>query len=252
MARQFANLERMAPTLKAIHEFGAELPQECVAITGHEFLSVQFFIIFNVPSYQSWADRQSAVPALQFHRRFLQHLQSEHAGERWVLKTPGHLAVIEDLLEVYPDARIVHTHRDPVEVMPSLASLSYTLRGISSDALDPVRIGRQQSQLWAGHLQRAVRARAKLQDRAEQFFDVQFEDVLVDPLAVIERIYEHFRIPLAEEARRRMAAYLAVNPRGQYGVHRYSLEDFGLTRAAQAPLYVEYCERFGISAAVTG
>ena len=81
MEKQFANLSRMAPNLYAIHEFGAELPQECVAITGHEFLSVQFHIIFNVASYQEWLNRQSAVPALEFHRRFLQHLQSEYAPE---------------------------------------------------------------------------------------------------------------------------------------------------------------------------
>jgi hypothetical protein len=246
MEKQFANLLRMAPNLYAIHEFGAELPQECVAITGHEFLSVQFHIIFNVASYQEWLNRQSAVPALQFHRRFLQHLQSEFPPKRWVLKTPGHLAVIDDLLQVYPDARIVHTHRDPVDVMPSLASLSYTLRGISTDVLDPHFVGRQQTELWAGHLERALRARERTRNRAEQFFDVQFEDVAKDPIAVIERIYAHFAIPFHDTTRQRMQAYLAANPRGQYGAHRYSLEDFGLDRATLRPRFSGYCERFKI------
>ena len=246
MEKQFANLSRMAPGLNAIHEFGAELPQECVAITGHEFLSVQFHIIFNVASYQEWLNQQSAVPALEFHRRFLQHLQSEYARKRWVLKTPGHLAVIDDLLAVYPDARIIHTHRDPVDVMPSLASLSYTLRGINTDVLDPHFVGHQQSQLWAGHLERALRARERTRYRAEQFFDVQFEEVAKDPIAVIERSYAHFGIPFHEATRQRMQAHLAANPRGQHGTHRYSLEDFGLDRSELRSQFSDYCERFGI------
>jgi hypothetical protein len=246
MQKQFANLSRMAPNMDAIHEFGAELPQECVAITGHEFLSVQFHIIFNVATYQDWVDRQSALPALRFHRRFLQHLQSEYAKERWALKTPGHLAVIDDLLEVYPDARIIHTHRDPLDVMPSLASLSYTLRGVSTDALDPHVVGRQQTDLWASHLQRAVQVRGSMPDRAERFFDVRFEDVAADPIAVIERIYAHFEIPFRDGFRERMQAFVAANPRGRHGTHRYSLEDFGLDRTTEAPRFAEYCERFEI------
>jgi len=244
--KQFANLVRMAPNLYAIHEFGAELPQECVAITGHEFLSVQFHIMFNVASYQEWLNRQSTVRALQFHRQFLQHLQSELPRKRWVLKTPGHLAAIDELLQVYPDARIIHTHRDPVDVMPSLASLSYALRGISTDVLDPHFVGRQQTDLWAGHLERALRARERMPNRAEQFFDVQFEDVAKDPIAVIERIYKHFTISFHDETRRRMQDYLVANPRGRYGTHRYSLEDFGLDRAELRPQFSDYCERFGI------
>ncbi|MCP4035996.1 MAG: sulfotransferase [bacterium] len=247
MEKQLANLSKLAPDLCAIHEFGAELPQECVAITGHEFHSVQFFIIFNVPRYQAWADEQSFVPALQFHRRFLQHLQSEHALDRWVLKTPGHLAAIEDLLEVYPDACIVHTHRDPVDVMPSLASLSFTLREMSTDAADRHFVGRQQTALWSRHLQRAVQARERLQARGDQFIDIHFDDVLKDPVDVVRRIYAHFEIPFPNETRRRMDAFIEKNPRGRHGTHRYSLEDFGLDREHERKRFAEYCERFSVS-----
>ncbi|MCP5040899.1 MAG: sulfotransferase [bacterium] len=246
MEKQFANLIKMAPNLYAIHEFGAELPQECIAIIGHEFLSVQFHIMYNVASYQEWLDGQSTLPALAFHRRFLQHLQSEFPPKRWVLKTPGHLAVIDELLEVYPDARIIHTHRDPLDVMPSIASLSYTLRGLGTDALDPHFVGHQQTELWANHLERAQRARERTRDREDQFIDVQFEDVANDPIAVIERIYAHFAIPFEAATRQLMQAHLASNPRGKHGAHHYSLEDFGLDRAAVQMRFAGYCERFGI------
>jgi len=247
MQKQLGRLSQMAPTLYAIHEFGAELPQECVAITGHEFRSVQFHIMFNVPAYQGWLDRQSYLPPLHFHRRFLQHLQSRHALERWVLKTPGHLDAIEELLEVYPDACIVHTHRDPIEVMPSLASLSYALRAMGSDVVDPHLVGRQQSELWGRHLRSAVEARGRLQARNDQFLDVHFEDIARDPVEVIGKIYRHFEIPFEDEARQRMNAFVAANPRGKHGTHRYCLDDFGLDREKERVRFADYCERFAIA-----
>jgi hypothetical protein len=247
MEKQFAHLSRMAPRLKAIHEMGAELPQECAAITALEFMSTGFQVMWNVPTYQEWLDRQSPLPALRFHHRLLQHLQSEYAGERWVLKTPPHMGMIEELLQVYPDACIIHTHRDPIDAIPSLASLSYTMRGVGSDAVDPHVVGRQQTDVFLGYLQRALRSRERLKDRAEQFLDVQFEDVARDPVAVIERIYAFFGIPLVDATRRRMESFVEANPRGQHGEHRYSLEDFGLDWASEAPRFAEYCERFGIT-----
>ncbi len=245
--KRFDSLYRLAPALLAIHEMGSELPQECVAITAHEFMSVQFFTMYDVPSYQDWLDRQSYVPALQFHRRFLQHLQHRHAGERWVLKTPGHLATLSELFEVYPDACIIHTHRDPLRVMPSLASLCYALRGISSDRVLPEAVGRQQVRLWAGHLERALTARDELTSNQDQFFDAHFEDVVRDPIGLIERIYDHFDLSLSDEARGRMRAFLGANPRGKRGSHHYTLEDFGLT-PNDGRRFEAYRERFSIAA----
>jgi hypothetical protein len=247
--KQFDQLDKLEPAVAAIHEMGALLPQECVAITGHEFLSVQFHIMFDVPSYQAWIDEQSFVPAYRFHQAFLQHLQLHSEGERWVLKSPGHLSAIEDLFEVYPDACVVHTHRDPIEVMPSQASLSYTLRGLSSDSVDPRRVGQQQTELWEDHLGRAMRAREALVASKEQFFDVHFADVVKDPIAVVARIYEHFGIELHDEARSRMQAFLLGNPRGKRGAHRYSLEDFGLEGERGGQRFADYCEHFGIVSA---
>jgi len=244
--RGFDRLHGLAPDLYSIHEMGALLPQECVAITAHEFMSVGLQILFDVPSYQDWLDRQSFVPALRTHRRFLQHLQSPGAERRWILKTPGHLPVIEDLLEVYPDACIIHTHRDPLQVMPSLASLSYTLRGAGSDSVDPRFVGRQQADLWERNLNRALEARERLVDEKDRFFDAQFEDVVADPIGLIARIYEHFGLSLGDEARTRMRAYLRDNRRGKYCAHEYSLEDFGLDRERDGSRFAHYCRRFEI------
>jgi hypothetical protein len=242
----FDYLNKLAPTLSTIHEFGALLPQECIAITGHEFMSVGLLMLYDIPSYRDWLDRQSQVPALHTHRRFLQHLQFGSTERRWVGKTPGHLPAIEDLLEVYPDACIIHMHRDPLRVMPSTTSLAYALRGIGSDAADPHQVGRQQLDLWGRNLNRALEARDRLRDDQGRFFDTQFEDVVRDPVGLIARIYEFFDLPFSDEARTCMETYLRANPRDKHGVHRYSLEDFGLDRERDGPRFERYCRRFDI------
>ncbi len=243
----FGNLDRLIPTLPAIHEFGAQLPQECVPINAHEFLSMQFHITFHVPSYQAWLNEQNMVRSYEFHRKFLQHLQSKYRKKRWALKSPAHLPAIDELLEVYPDALIIHTHRDPGYVMPSLASLHYAFRGMNSDSVNPARIGRNVMDAWSIHLQRAVEARRRHRDKPEQFFDAHFEDTLADPVDLLRRAYEHFGLELSDVARGRMSAFLAANPRGSRGVHRYAPEDFGLEIDDIRRRFAEYADEFGVA-----
>ena len=245
----FGNLDRVIPTLPAIHEFGALLPQECVPINAHELLTVQFHITFHVPSYQSWLNRQSMLRSYEFHKRFLQHLQSKYMLDRWVLKSPAHLPAINELLEVYPDALIIHTHRDPARVMPSLASLNYAFRCMNSDSVDPARIGRDVMDVWSLYLQRAVEARRQHSDKPDQFFDAHFEDTLRDPVDLLRRAYAHFGLELTHAARDRMAAFLAANPRGSRGVHRYEPKDFNLDLSEIRERFSEYCSEFDVSLA---
>ncbi|MEM7138756.1 MAG: sulfotransferase [Myxococcota bacterium] len=242
----FGNLDRVLPALPSIHEFGATLPQECVPIRAHEFLSVQFQTTFNVPSYQAWLERQDLGPAYNFHKRFLQHLQSRYMKDRWVLKSPAHLGAIDEILATYPDAHIIHTHRDPAKVMPSLASLMYTLRSMNSDALDPARIGRQVLDMWTLSLERATDARRRHRDKPNQFFDAYFEDTLSDPVDLLRRAYEHFELPWTPATRDRMAAFLADNPRGSRGVHKYVRQDFEIDLDEIRSRFSEYCREFDV------
>lgn len=244
--RLLGNLDRLIPTLPAIHEFGARLPQECVPINAHELLSIQFHTTFHVPSYQTWLDRQSLLPSYRFHERFLQHLQSKYMNERWVLKSPAHLPAIDEILQTYPDALIIHTHRDPARVMPSLASLCHAFRSMSSDSVDPARIGRNVMDVWASYLQRAVDARRRHRDASGQFFDAYFEDTLADPIDLIRRAYAHFGLELTGDARRRMEVFLAANPRGSRGVHRYGREDFDLDLDEIRERFSDYCLEFDV------
>ncbi len=246
MQKNFDNLYSIVPTLKAVHEFASELPQECVAITSHEFLGIEFPLTYDVPSFSKWVNEQSWLPALKYHKLFLQYLQSGIKKERWVLKTPGHLPVIDDLLKVYPDACIIHTHRDPMKVMPSAASLFYGLTSVSIDDLDPKKVGVDQTAMWESYLNKSIDIRQKLGKNNKQFFDTQFEDVVRDPVALIERIYHHFDIPFTEETRNNMDQYMRDKPREEFGKHHYTLEDFGLSEKRDSSRFKRYCDYFNI------
>ncbi|MGB5811376.1 MAG: sulfotransferase [Polyangiales bacterium] len=244
--KYFAQMDEMAPSLAAIHEVGAELPQECMPILAHSLLSPQANVTFNIPTYQRWVDEQDAAPAYTYHRHFLEHLQSRHMKERWVLKSPVHLATLDALLDEYPDARLVFTHRDPAKTIPSLASLIYTVRGIVTDHIDPEVVGPEQLDWWANALDHAMDVRARHPDKAAQFVDIQFEEIATDPIAAAERIYAAFDLPWSPEAERPMRQFLADNPRGKHGAHQYSLDDFGITVGEIRERFDRYCRAYGV------
>ena len=256
--------DRLAPEFMRIHPIAAELPQECIAITAQVFMSIQFHTTHDVPSYQDWLERAPQRLAFDFHHRFLQHQQAKSAGAisgrppwmagvpemqdaisgRWVLKAPGHLFALEGLLERYPDARIIHTHRNPLRVMASMASHATVLRRAFSDNADPRKIAADWADRWARALEKFLAVRDRMS--ASQFLDINFESIESDPLGTVERVYDFLGWPLTPDARTAMHRFLAANPKNKHGVHSYTLEQFGLNRAAETIRFRAYCERFGI------
>jgi hypothetical protein len=236
--------DRLAPEFMRIHPIAPDLPQECIAITAQVFMSIQFHTTHDVPSYQNWFEEAPQRLGFDFHHRFLQHLQAKAQGSRWVLKAPGHLFALEGLLERYPDARVIHTHRDPLRVMASMASHATVLRRAFSDDADPIKIARDWADRWARALDKFLAVR----DRADssQFLDVNFESIESDPLGTVERVYEFLGWPLTDAARAAMQRFLAANPKNKHGVHSYTLEQFGLSRTAEALRFRDYCDRFRI------
>jgi hypothetical protein len=241
--------DRLAPEFMRIHPIAADLPQECIAITAQVFMSIQFHTTHDVPSYQDWLERAPQRLGFDFHHRFLQHQQAKTTanrgtGTRWVLKAPGHLFALDGLLERYPDARIIHTHRDPLRVMASMASHATVLRRAFSDNADPRKIAADWADRWARALAKflAVRDRAP----AAQFLDINFESIESDPLGTVERVYDFLGWPLSTDARAAMQRFLAANPKNKHGVHSYTLEQFGLSRSAEMLRFRDYCERFRI------
>ena len=244
--KYFGQMAQMAPELPAIHEVGAQLAQECMPILAQTLLSPQPSMAYNIPSYQTWVDQQSAAPSYRYHRHFLEHLQSRYMKERWVLKSPVHLRTLDALLEEYPDARLIFMHRDPAKTIPSLASLIYTVRGIVTDSVDASAVGREQLRWWAEALDHAMEVRAKHADKADHFVDIHFEDVIADPVAALQAAYERLSLAWSDDVEQRMRAFLAANPRGKHGAHRYDLGDFGLELDEIRQRFRRYCDAFDV------
>jgi hypothetical protein len=235
---------RLAPEFMRIHPIAPDLPQECIAIHAQVFMGIQFHTTHDVSSYEDWFERDSQDLAYDFHLRLLQHLQTQRAGKRWVLKAPGHLFSLGALLRRYPNAKIVQTHRDPLRVMASMASHATVLRRAFSDDYEPLEIAADWTERWSRALDDflAVRDRAP----ANQFLDVSYESIERAPFETVERVYEFLGWPFSGDARAAMQAFLDANPKDKHGAHRYTLEQFGLDRAALTRRFAPYCERFGI------
>ncbi len=236
----------LAPNFETIHPMGAVLPQECITFTTFDFHSIQFEVSFNAPSYQQWYLEHDPSGVYAFHHQFLRHLQHHVPGEQWALKTPAHLNYLDTLFDEYPDALIVQTHRDPLAVIPSICSLLYTMRCAFTDHPDPIEIGRQQSLQWSTYLNAGMHVRDSLPEKSNQFFDIYFEEVIEDSIHCVQRIYEHFEMDFSSEAKDCMTDFLAENQRHKHGVHKYTLEMFGLDEDELTDLFAEYCQRFNI------
>jgi len=244
LERRLRWFDRLVPEFKKIHSVGARLPEECVVILSHSFLSSQFCSMYVVPSYQGWVRSQSLLPAYRLHRRFLQQLQWRCSGERWVLKAPAHLPALAELCAVYPDIGVIMTHREPLEVLPSEASLHTVLRQTFSDAVDPAAVGREVTELTADEIRTGLRARDQGCAPAEQFLDVRYRDLIKDPIGTVRSAYAHFDIPFTAMAETRMRRYLADSPKDKHGAHVYSLSQFGLDADEEHERYRDYRERF--------
>lgn len=241
------------PDLLATHPFGAELPEECSFIIEQSLISGNLAAYAQTPSYGAWLATPAADPrkVYGFHRRFLQHLQSHMAADRWVLKAPGHMFQLDALLGEYPDACVVMTHRDPLSVLPSLTSMAIRLLAVfaKQGSIDPVALGQGTSALIAGGLAHALSVRANL-DREVQFSDVRYPDLRRDPIGVAEDIYAGFGLPLAEEARDAMIGFVDRSGRDRHahGRHAYTLEEFGLDATVIDESFADYIERFTLAA----
>ena len=247
-AATFPGVELQIPAFKAMHPMGATLSQECVTMMGEAMCTPLFHNQFRVPAYQDWVDHEADWSHVYaFHQQQLQHLQWRNRGERWVLKTGAHLWGLEHLLRTYPDARIVFTHRDPVKSMTSYASLTSLVRSMGSDEVDPLEIAKD----WTARLKRVLEHGVEVRSRNEYpraaFYDMHFSDFVVDQLAVVRKIYAAFELPMTPLGAERMRAFIADNPKGKHGIHRYAPEEYGVEPAAVRRAFRAYMDRFDLA-----
>ncbi|MGH0035400.1 MAG: sulfotransferase family protein [Myxococcota bacterium] len=239
-------VDRLLPDFKKMHPMGAERAQECVAITSHDLASMIYQSQFDVPSYDRWVVRHDMKSALAWHRRFLQVLQWKAPAERWALKSPQHLWHIQHVHREYPDALFVQTHRDPVRVLVSIASLVATLRTLSSDEVSLARVAEYYAWALAKGYENTVAYRRSGALPESQVVDLYFHDFMRDQVGTVRRAYEHFGLELSDSAAAAMRSFLDDNPADKHGRHLYRFQDIGLDEGEVRSMFQGYQGYFEI------
>ena len=248
--RRLANAQRaerglayFAPDFFAIHPVEARAPEEDVLLLDYALLSTVPEATLRVPTYAQWVERQDQRPAYRYLRTLLSILSAQRgANKRWLLKTPHHLEWLDTLLEIFPGARVIWTHRDPATTVGSFCSMIAHGRGVFSDEVDPVEIGVSWGDKIARLLDRGMDARERAP--AGTFHDVRYEDLVADPMSEVRRIYAFLGESLPPHVERRMRSTLEASPQHRHGVHRYRLADFGLREDALHERFARYRSRF--------
>jgi hypothetical protein len=240
-----AQLWRMLPALRRIHDIDPLGPEECAGLLANAYIMPVFEE--DDVNYRQWIEglsREQICAAYEEYKLQLQILQWQRGGGHWVLKSPLHLNWLDALLTTFPDACVVQTHRDPKQVLPSICSLDAVMQQAACGKVDCMEVGRHLSSQLAASLRRGMQAR--LNHPPERVYDVQYADLLRDPAAVLRSIYEHFGYTYSDAMAGRVADYLAANPQHKHGSHQYQLSDFGLSAEDLDRSFGDYCERFQI------
>jgi Sulfotransferase family len=232
------------PEMGKYYRFSAIYPNECLFFMGHDFKNVNWESRGRLPNYRDYLfGAVDMKPAYEYHKRFLQLLQADAPGI-WNLKMPSHSLYLSTLLEVYPDARLVWTHRDPLTATSSFCSLIKTGHMSFIGRVDREWIGENMPWQAVQHVERIMDSRDKLGE--VRIIDVHYADLMRDPIATMRTLYGALGDELTPEAEARMGAWLADNPQGKFGRHEYKLAEFGRTAEEIRPLFERYLSRYEV------
>jgi hypothetical protein len=240
---QFYLMRLLAPELNTLHEVAAGEPEECTDITAQVFQSLRYDSVYRVPSYQSWLQRHGHVEAYRFHKRFLQHLDAQAPGRRWILKSPDHVFALDDIRAVYPDAHWVFIHRDPVAVLASVARLTEVLRRPFAHSVDLAEIGQQVCASWLDGAQRMMRAAASC---GSSILHLHYREIVSDPEGAADRLFRHGGHASSRDAAQRMRKWLGNRSNRGHRPRRYNLASFGLDPETLRAQFKPYTDTFGI------
>jgi hypothetical protein len=241
--------ERIAPEWKTMHAQAGDLPVECIEFLYLTFLSEVYYCAFQIPSYVDYFRKQDIAETFEWHKRILKLLQWKYKKPHWLLKGPTHMPVLPELLEAYPDAKLIFMHRDQVTTTDSVVNVQGTIYWWRTD--DP----------WSGGMLddvMMVEGRVKMWDRIiswiedgtipkGQFTNVIYQEFCADPMAAIGAAYEVIGLPLSEVAGGRIKAYLDNKPKGVFGKHNYKTGGGETGAAAEERKRLRrYQEYFGV------
>jgi hypothetical protein len=238
---------RLAPRADAVYPMRARTPHECVAIHSYTFLSEEFISTCNVPAYESFLHSADLRPAYEWQKCFLGFLQCGRPAQRWILKSPDHVRGLDALFSTFPDATVIHTHRNPLDSLRSSIQLTEVLQRLYGRPQSRDKLAEREVRNLAWSARRMMQFRDDHPELADRFLDVNYTELASDAMAVVRRLYPHLEMPLSNETVSTMQN-LARN-RSVYKGRRSvpAVADLGLNRMQQLRLFGNYCRRFGIS-----
>jgi hypothetical protein len=233
------------PEFKRMHEMTVDHVHEEIQLLAIDVSTMLFETIAPIPTWRDHYLARDQRPSYAYLKKILQALQWLRGGSRWVLKSPQHLEQFPALVDTFPDATFVVTHRDPVSVTTSmLTMLAYSAR-LGHDRVDLRWIG----DYWSDRLGRMLGACVDSRDvlPATQTIDVRFDEFMDDDVAMVRRIYQLAGQPFTNDVEVAMSNFMAVHPRGRHGAVRYDLAQFGIDGDDLREARRFYVERFGIT-----
>lgn len=233
------------PEMRKAHDMVADEVDECLEILRQDFVSNRFGSSMHVPAYDRWWRAQSELPSYRRYVDVLRLIGTDEPEKRWLLKNPGHVAQLDCLLEVMPDACIIQTHRRPDVAIPSLCStLHMARRMFEGDAARADLLGPREIEYWSWAMEKTALVRAR---KSDQFHDVDHREFHRDPMAVLRRIYERFDLHLSNEAASRMQQWIAASPTTKHGEHLYDIADYGISRDDVNVAFAAYIDRHSLA-----
>ncbi len=240
-----AFLHSALPYFDRMHEMTVDHAHEEIQLLAIDFSTMFFETTAPIPTWRDYYLSHDQASSYAYLLRILQVLQWLRGGTRWVLKSPQHLEQFPTLLQTFPDATFVVTHRDPVAVTASMVTMiAYTAR-LTRDHVDLEDMG----QYWGDRLERMLGRCAAERHvlPAQQTIDVHFDEFMADDLVMVGRVYELACQPFDERARAAMAAFMTEHPRGRHGAVLYDLDEFGLDPGERRAALAFYTDQFGVT-----
>ena len=245
-AQEMERRHRDKPAALAAHAMAAEEVDECCLVLRQGFVSNLWTCGWSATTYDLWRQEQSETHCYAHFERVLRLVGSSDPYKCWLLKNPGHIENLDQLFATFPDAKVIHTHRDPAKAIPSLCALLIGNHALFEDGRLVERswqMGARETEKWARALRRAEPVR---QAHSGQILDVVHSDFHRDPMGTVERIYAFAGLDLHDEVRALMVERITEKPELAHGAHRYVLSDFGPTAEAVRERFGDYVGRFDL------
>lgn len=232
-----------SPEALDIHPWDYKGADEEILLLEHNFLSTVPESFMALPSYSKWIEEQDHTLAYEDLKKFIQYLQWQNPGrekKRWVLKSPHHLGFIDKMISVFPDAKIIQTHRDPIKTVPSFCSMCANLFEPLTTNFDKVFIGKH----WSNKLTRALNHCMNISEQhPNNFLDLEFLNMIKDPIDEMKKIYEFIGESFGEKTEVAMEAWREEN-KHEMGAHKYSLEEYDLTESQINDNFAKYQQKY--------